>query len=91
MPAQLQAWFYFFFGLQNRFCVRMYDLPFTLDQLPVYRAIVSEGRFNKFTGRLFVIQSVVRLLIKSAGSWLGLPSTGRYQHFVHTILLGVKQ
>ena len=41
----------------------MADLPFTLDQLRILRAIVSEGSFKKAADSLYVTQPAVSLQI----------------------------
>ena len=43
----------------------MADLPFTLDQLRILRAIVSEGSFKKAADSLFVTQPAVSLQIQN--------------------------
>tara|TARA_Y100001968_G_C19444270_1_gene764353 strand:+ start:2418 stop:3362 length:945 start_codon:yes stop_codon:yes gene_type:complete len=43
----------------------MADLPFTLDQLRILRAIVSEGSFKKAADRLYVTQPAVSLQIQN--------------------------
>ena len=40
----------------------MADLPFTLDQLRILRAIASEGSFKKAADSLYVTQPVRRVL-----------------------------
>ena len=48
----------------------MADLPFTLDQLRILRAIVSEGSFKKAADSLFVTQPAVSLQIQNLkSSW----------------------
>ena len=43
----------------------MADLPFTLDQLRILRAIVSEGSFKKAADSLYVTQPAVSLQIQN--------------------------
>ena len=43
----------------------MADLPFTLDQLRILRAIASEGSFKKAADSLYVTQPAVSLQIQN--------------------------
>ena len=43
----------------------MADLPFTLDQLRILRAIVNEGSFKKAADSLYVTQPAVSLQIQN--------------------------
>ncbi len=43
----------------------MADLPFTLDQLRILHAIVSEGSFKKAADSLYVTQPAVSLQIQN--------------------------
>ena len=43
----------------------MADLPFTLDQLRILRAIVREGSFKKAADRLYVTHPAVSLQIQN--------------------------
>ena len=46
----------------------MADLPFTLDQLRILRAIASEGSFKKAADSLYVTQPAVSLQIQNLES-----------------------
>ena len=48
------------------------DLPFTLDQLRILRAIVSEGSFKKAADSLYVTQPAVSLQIQNLEKQLEL-------------------
>ena len=43
----------------------MADLPFTLDQMRILRAIVNEGSFKKAAESLYVTQPAVSLQIQN--------------------------
>ena len=49
----------------------MADLPFTLDQLRILRAIASEGSFKKAADSLYVTQPAVSLQIQNLEKQLG--------------------
>ncbi len=51
----------------------MADLPFTLDQLRILRAIVSEGSFKKAADTLYVTQPAVSLQIQNLEKQLEAP------------------
>ncbi len=51
----------------------MADLPFTLDQLRILRAIVNEGSFKKAADKLYVTQPAVSLQIQNLEKQLEIP------------------
>ena len=54
----------------------MADLPFTLDQLRILRAIVREGSFKKAADSLYVTQPAVSLQIQNLEKQLEVLSRG---------------
>ena len=51
----------------------MSDLPFTLDQLKILRAISSEGSFKKAAEKLYISQPAVSLQIQNLEKQLNKP------------------
>ena len=51
----------------------MSDLPFTLDQLKILRAISNEGSFKKAAEKLYISQPAVSLQIQNLERMLNKP------------------
>ncbi len=54
-------------------CKHMRDLPFTLDQLRILKAIVKEGSFKKAADSLYVSQPAISLQIQNLEKQLNIP------------------
>ena len=59
------------------------DLPFTLDQLRILRAIVSEGSFKKAADSLYVTQPAVSLQIQNLEKQLEVSLFGKARWSQH--------
>jgi DNA-binding transcriptional LysR family regulator len=51
----------------------MTDLPFTLDQLRILKAIASEGSFKKAAESLYISQPAVSLQVQNLEKQLSVP------------------
>lgn len=51
----------------------MYDIPFTLDQLRILKAISSEGSFKRAADSLYVSQPAVSLQVQNLEKQLNVP------------------
>nr|YP_010443820.1 LysR transcriptional regulator [Vacuolaria virescens]UTE94707.1 LysR transcriptional regulator [Vacuolaria virescens] len=57
----------------------MNDLPFTLDQLKILRAVANEGNFKKAAESLYVSQPAISLQIQNLEKHLNVPLFERYK------------
>ena len=58
----------------------MAEIPFTLDQLRILKAIVDEGSFKKAADSLFVTQPAVSLQIQNLEKQIEVPIFEKYEH-----------
>ena len=61
----------------------MADLPFTLDQLRILKAIASEGSFKKAAESLYISQPAVSLQVQNLERQLSVPIFDRGNRKAH--------